>query len=87
MKIRLTRMEFKVFHGMMGREGTLEIAQRLGITKRCARFHVENIYKKLGVRKWPEFLMLFGHFEPRLVWVANKEAPKIAVLNYGRIVK
>ena len=72
---------------MMGREAALETAKRLGISKRAVRYHIKNIYQKLGVRKWPEFLLLFGHFESRLVWVANKEAPKVVVLNYGRIVK
>lgn len=72
---------------MLRRESRETIAARLGIGSKTANFHIVNIYRKLGVNNWKAFLMLFGHFETRLVWVRNKQAPIVTILNFGRHVK
>lgn len=87
MRVWLTKREFEVYHGLLRESGHRSIGAQLRISTKTVHFHVNNIYRKLGVSSWREFLAFFGHFETRLVWVANKNIPKVCVLNQRRRVK
>lgn len=57
----LSRREQEVLEAVLGNLSNKEIAQKLGITERTAKFHVSNLLSKFKVRRRADLILL--HFQ------------------------
>jgi len=60
-KYRLTRREQEVFQGLMENLSNKEIANRLNISERTAKFHVSNLLAKFDVHRRIDLIVLQYH--------------------------
>ncbi len=58
---QLSRREQEVLDGLLGNLSNKEIADKLHISERTAKFHVSNLLKKYGVRRRSDLILL--HFQ------------------------
>ena len=80
MKVILTKRQFEVLNMKVSGMQDKQIAGELGITLRTAKFHAEQLAKKMKTpRGIIEIINLFGKFEMKPVWVPNPRAPQIVV--------
>jgi two-component system nitrate/nitrite response regulator NarL len=58
-EVDLTRREREVLQGVLEHLSNKDIAKRLGVTERTAKFHVSNLLAKYRVRRRADLLLLF----------------------------
>jgi LuxR family maltose regulon positive regulatory protein len=51
---KLSERESEVFDALCRRESNKAIARRLGVSEHAVKFHVKNIFRKLGVHSREE---------------------------------
>lgn len=80
MDVTLSKRQFAILQMKMEGMQDKQIADKLGIRLRTAKFHAERLFKLMKASRGTiELIGMFGHFEMKPVWVANPQAPRIKI--------
>lgn len=78
-RVRLTPREMDVFESVQERLTNKEIADRLSITVRTAKFHVSNLLEKFNVESRTDLMLLKYHPMEVTVYDSHHIADRITV--------